>query len=153
VEIDLNKVCDRTFLRVGTAALTDPKSLLILLRSNWVLKEFLGLVDFGSLDCLIDSSFVAIHKLPFQVVQPLPLTLIDGMVNQYVTQIVTLPIQLTCGYSCTSEFYVTCLEGASPTVLEHSYIKMDVWELQDRVVRLGTNYRAQAYMAVLVSTF
>ena len=87
------------------------------------MKGFLGLIDSGSSDCLMDSSFVDTYKLPFRVIEPLPLTLIDGTVSQYVMQTVMLPIRLACGYSCSTEFYVTYLDGSSPVVLGLNWLK------------------------------
>jgi len=74
-----------SLLKVGTAALSSLKSLLVSLYLNLVPKGFLELIDSSLSDCLMDSSFVDAHKLPFCVVEPLSLTLIDGTVNQYVT--------------------------------------------------------------------
>jgi len=108
---------------MGSTALSSPKSLFISLYLNLVLKGFLGLINSSSLDCLINSSFVAFYKLPFWVIEPLPLILIDGTINQYVTQVVTLPIQLTYSYSCTLEFYMIYLDSSSPVVLEYSWLK------------------------------
>ena len=74
----------KDYLRLEANVLTDPISPFILLSSNLVMKVFQELIDSGSLDCLIDSSFVATHKLPFQIIDPLPLVLIDGTISQNV---------------------------------------------------------------------
>ena len=60
----------KDYPRLGANVLTDPISPLILLSSNLVAKVFQGLINSGSLDCLIDSSFVATHKLPFSNYRP-----------------------------------------------------------------------------------
>jgi len=110
-------------LRVGAATLQDQKSLLVPLHSNLVLGDFQGLADLGLPNYLLDSNFAAVHKLLFWITEPCPLTLIDGIVNQIVDQIITLPIQLTCGYSHTPKFFVTHLDGSSPLVLGHNWLQ------------------------------
>jgi len=108
---------------VGAVALSGPSSLIISLYSDLVLGVFQGLIDSGSSDCLLDSSFVAAHNLLFRTIEPRPLTLIDGTVNQNVDWIVTLPIQLTCSYSCVPEFFVMQLDGSSLLVLEYNWLQ------------------------------
>ena len=81
------------------------------------------LVDSGSTDCFVDSHFITTHKLPFQEVNPLPLALIDGTVNQCVSHVVTLLIHLTLGYSFVYELYVTRLNKSYSVVLEYDWLK------------------------------
>jgi len=71
----------------------------------------------------MDSSFVATHKLPFRVIDPLSLVLIDGTISQNMNQVVTLPIQFTCGYSYMTEFYMMHLDGSSPVVLGYNWLR------------------------------
>ena len=110
----------KDYLRLGANILTDPISPLISLSSNLVAKVFQGLINSSSLNYLIDSSFIATHKLPFWIINSLPLILIDGTISQNMNQVVTLLIQFTCGYSCTTKFYVTHLDGSSPVVLGYN---------------------------------
>jgi len=110
----------KDYLRLGANILTNPISPLISLSSNLVAKVFQGLINSSSLDCLIDSSFIATHKLPFQIINFLPLVLIDGTISQNMNQVITLLIQFTCGYSCMTEFYITHLNGSSPVVLGYN---------------------------------
>jgi len=74
-----------------------PKSLHTSLSSPLVQSLFEGLVDSGSSDCFLDSDFVAKNKLLTQEIVLLPITLIDGTVNTYVTHVISLSINLTCG--------------------------------------------------------
>jgi len=67
-------------------------------------------------------SFVTKNRLPFQEIDPFPIILIDGTVNAYVTRIVMLPINFTCGYSYTPDFYITKLKGTYPAVLGYSWL-------------------------------
>lgn len=79
-------------------------------------------MDSGSTDCFVDSRFVDTYKLPFQKIAPLSLTLIDGTVNQYVSCVVMLPMQLSLGYSFVCELYVTKLDNLHPIVLGHNWL-------------------------------
>jgi len=63
------------------------------------------------------------NKLRTQQIDPLPLTLIDGTVNCYIDQVVSLPIQLSCGSSCMIECYVTPLDGSYEVVLDHNWLR------------------------------
>jgi len=113
----------KDYLRLGANILADPISPLVSLSSNLVAKVFQELINSSSLDCLIDLSFVTTHKLPFWIIDPLPLVLIDGTISQNVNQVVTLPIQFTCGYFCTTKIYIMHLDGSSPVVLEYNWLR------------------------------
>ena len=78
---------------------------------------FKGLVDSGSFDCFLDSKFMISNKLRTQEIDPLPLTLIDGTVNYYVNQVVSLSIQLPCRSLYMIECYVTTLDGSENGIL------------------------------------
>ena len=78
-------------LRLNASALSDSNSLTLVLTSELVSDPFLALVDSGSSNCFADSKFVTSSELSVRPIDPIPLTLIDGTVNNYVTQIVTIP--------------------------------------------------------------
>ena len=107
---------------LDTMILTSSNSLCATLCSPLILENFERLVDSGSSDCFLDMSFITKNRLPFRKIDPLPIILIDGTVNAYITHIVTLPINFTCGYSCAPNFYVTKLEGTYPAVLGYSWL-------------------------------
>jgi len=71
-------------LHLGAASLNNCKALLIPVSSKLVPEMLLGLVDSGSLDSFIDSEFVTNNKLAYQDIEPHPLSLIDGTVNNCV---------------------------------------------------------------------
>jgi len=81
---------------------------------------FKGLVDSDSLDCFLDSKFMISNKLRTREIDPLPLTLIDGTVNCYVNQVVSLLIQLPCRSLCMIECYVTTLDSSYELVLDYN---------------------------------
>jgi len=100
----------------------DLRTLSTSLYSPAVPVAFEGLVDSGSSDCFLDSSFVNKNKLSFQEITLLPVALIDDTVNAFVTCVVPLPINFPCGYSCMLEFYITKLESTYPAVLGFSWL-------------------------------
>jgi len=99
-----------------------PKVLHTSLCSLLVQLVFKGLVDLGFSDCFLDSVFMIRNKLPTWEIMPLPIALIDGTVNAYVTCIVSLPINLSCGYICIPKFYMTKLKSTYPAVLDYSWL-------------------------------
>lgn len=84
---------------------------------------FKELVDSGSSDCFLNSSFISKNKLSFREIAPLPVALIDGTINAFVTCVVPLPINFSYGYSCMLEFYITKLEDTYPAVLRFSWLQ------------------------------
>jgi len=58
---------------------------------------FIALVDSGFSDSFIDSVFVANNKLAYQDIEPHPLSLIDGTVNNCVNRTVILPMKFPYG--------------------------------------------------------
>ena len=109
-------------MRLGAEDFTRGNALSVSLRSLGIPGTFDGLVDSGSMDCFVDSTFSATHGLVARDISPRPLTLIDGSVNHFVKNVVSLPIQLPCSYSCQIECYVTNLEGTYPLVLGHNWL-------------------------------
>ena len=77
---------------MGAVTFSKTRSLIVDLCSSLVQRIFKGLVDSGSSDCFLDSKFVISNKLRTREIDPLPLTLIDGTVNYYINQVVSLPI-------------------------------------------------------------
>jgi len=122
LEADYLKLAGEPVLHLGAAVLSACKLLYVLLHFPLVLSPFKGLVDLGSSNCFLDSSFVANNKLPFREIVPFSITLIDSTVNAHVTCIVLLPIKFSCGYKCTLEFFITKLKSTYPAVLSYSWL-------------------------------
>jgi len=53
----------------------------------------------------------------------LPLRLIDSTANYYVSQVITLPIQLPCSLLCEIECYVMPLNNSCELVLGYNWLK------------------------------
>src|SRR5215468_3274390 len=92
------------------------------LSSDLFSDPFLGLVDSGSSDCFADTGFVLCNELPTCSVDPIPLVLIDGSVNNHITQVVSLPIHFPSGDVFPLDFYVTPLESSCSVVLGLSWL-------------------------------
>src|SRR4029077_11062984 len=80
------------------------------------------LVDSGSSDCFVDSSFVNRNRLETYSVDPLQLRLFDGTTNNLITQAITLASRFPCGVVILSTFYVTPLDGTCVVVLGHNWL-------------------------------
>ena len=53
---------------------------------------FKALVDSGSTHCFDNPQFIANNKLITYAVPPIPLKLIDGTINNIITEAIELPI-------------------------------------------------------------
>ena len=84
-----------------------------------------ALVDSGSSDSFVDSSFATLHKLSTQKISPLPLSLLDGTVNNFVKEIVTLPIHFVCGLSSELDLFVTPLVEGYPVILGYNWLRSE----------------------------
>ncbi|HEV7736641.1 MAG TPA: retropepsin-like aspartic protease [Chlamydiales bacterium] len=85
----------------------DSKSFFVPLTSDDVLDPFRALVDSGSSDCFADSRFVHNNELPVRTVDPIPLVLIDGSVNTFITEVCSIQVRFPTGDTITLDFYVT----------------------------------------------
>jgi len=103
--------------------LTDIKALFVELFSTAFPGVTKALVDSGSSDSFIDPNFIACHNLSARSIEPLPLSLIDGTVSNFVKEIVTIPIKLICGLSFELDLFVMPLAGEHPIVLGYSWLK------------------------------
>ena len=83
-------------LHLGAASLNNCKALLVPISSKLVPEMFLGLVDSGFSDSFIDLVFVINNKLAYQDIEPCPLSLIDGIVNNCINWTVTLSMKFPC---------------------------------------------------------
>jgi len=109
-------------LKLGAEGFTRGNSLHVSLHSPDIPDTFEALIDSGSTDCFVNSNFSTTHGLLARDISPCSLTLIDGSVNHLVRSIISLPIQLSCHYSCLIECYVTNLESTYLVVLSHNWL-------------------------------
>ena len=80
------------------------------------------LIDCGSTDCFIDSSYVLQNNFSTYSVSPMQLRLIDGTSNSTITQAIELPMRVSTGETMTISFYVTPLDPACPLVLGYNWL-------------------------------
>ncbi|HEV7736493.1 MAG TPA: reverse transcriptase domain-containing protein [Chlamydiales bacterium] len=109
-------------LRLGATVLLDSKSFFVSLTSDNVLDPFRALVDSGSSDCFADPRFIRNNELPVRSVDPIPLVLIDGSVNTYITEVCSIHVRFPSGDDMVLEFYVTPLESSCAVVLGLSWL-------------------------------
>ena len=114
-----------TGLRLNATLLTDPQALFLWLTSKLFPGPVKALVDLGSSDLFLDSSFVALHKLSTWKISPLPLSLLDGTVSNFVKEIVTLPIHFACGLSSELDLFVTPLVEGYPVILGYNWLRSE----------------------------
>jgi hypothetical protein len=112
----------RVSLRLNASALSASQSFVLPLSCDLVPDPFRGLVDSGSSDCFADAGFVARNELVTRSVDPIPLTLIDGSVNNYITKVVSLSVRFPTGDVLPLDFFVTPLESSCSVVLGLSWL-------------------------------
>ncbi|KIJ08731.1 hypothetical protein PAXINDRAFT_59846, partial [Paxillus involutus ATCC 200175] len=80
------------------------------------------LVDCGSTDCFIDTSFVNKHQLSTYSVPPIQLKLFDGTSNCMITHAVDLSVRFPSGFVTSNTLYVTLLDSSCFIVLGHNWL-------------------------------
>jgi hypothetical protein len=80
------------------------------------------LVDSGSSDCFIDTTFVNEHAISTYSVPPLQLCLFNGTMNSTITQAIDLSVRFQTGDITPTTFYVTPLDGSCSLVLGHNWL-------------------------------
>ena len=72
---------------------------------------FKALVDSRSTHCFVDPQFIANNKLITYAVPLIPLKLINGTINNIITEAIELPIRITASHVTLFTFYVTPLDS------------------------------------------
>jgi len=81
-----------------------------------------SLVDLGSSDCFIDTSFVYKYKIPVREIAFFSLFLLNGTVNNFIYQVVSLPIQFPYRISLSLKLFVTPLDNSCVLVLDYNWL-------------------------------
>ena len=115
-------------VRISTSSLCSSvlslsNSLIVPLTSESVPNvSFKALVDSGSTNCFIESTFVWTHNLtPFQIPN-IPLKLFDGTTNSIISEAIELPIRFTSGETLVLRFLLTSLDKTCMVVLRHNWL-------------------------------
>ena len=86
--------------------------------------SFSTLVDSGSSNCFIDTTFINENSLHPYSIPPLQLCLFDRTTNSTITQAIDLSICFSTGDITPTTFYVTLLDGSCSLVLEHNWLTL-----------------------------
>ena len=86
--------------------------------------SFSALVDSGSSNCFIDTTFINENSLHPYSVPPLQLCLFDGTTNSTITQAIDLSIHFSTGDITLMTFYITLLDGSCSLVLGYNWLTL-----------------------------
>src|SRR6266481_5476069 len=81
-----------------------------------------SLVDYGSSNSFIDSTFVQTQQLPTYSIPPIKLCLIDGTSNSTIMQALDLQLCLPTGETQKLTFFVTLLDQGCTIVLGYCWL-------------------------------
>ena len=110
-------------IRLNASALLDPQSLMSSVTLiSYDIPSVSALVDSGSSDCFIDTTFINEHAISSYSVPPLQLRLFDGTTNSTITQAIDLSVRFQTGDITPMTFYVTPLDGSCFLVLGHNWL-------------------------------
>ena len=103
------------------------------------LTPILALVDSGSSDCFIDSTYGNEHALSPYPMFPVQLQLFDGTMNSTITQAIDLSLRFQSSDITPMTLYVTSLDGSYSLVLGHNWLAchnlLIDWDLSSNVFR------------------
>ena len=80
-------------------------ALFLSITTPTITTIFKALVDSKSTHCFDDPQFIANNKLITYAVPPIPLKLIDGTINNIITEAIELPIRITASHVTPFTFY------------------------------------------------
>ena len=107
---------------LNIATFTNPKTLYLFLYTKTIPEVLKSLVDSGSSGCFVDASFVYKHKIPVREIALFSLLLLNGTVNNFIYQVVSLPIQFPYGISLSLKLFVTSLDSSYVLVLDYNWL-------------------------------
>jgi hypothetical protein len=110
-------------LCLNASPLLDPQSLMSSVNLiSYDIPSVSALVDSGSSDCFIDTTFINEHVISTYSVPPLQLHLFDGTMNSTITQAINLSVCFQTSDITPTIFYVTPLDGSCSLVLGHNWL-------------------------------
>ena len=97
-------------------------ALFLPVTTPTITTTFKALVDSGSTHCFVDPRFIANNKLITYAVPPIPLKLIDGTINNIITEAIELQIRIIAGHVTPFTIYVTPLDSSCSIVLGYNWL-------------------------------
>ena len=115
--------CALKEIHLNTSALLDPQSLMSSVTLiSYDIPSVSALVDSGSSDCFIDTTFVNEHAISSYPIPPLQLQLFDRTTNSTITQAIDLFVCFQTGDITLMTFYVTPLDGSCSLVPGYNWL-------------------------------
>ncbi|KIK96318.1 hypothetical protein PAXRUDRAFT_68838, partial [Paxillus rubicundulus Ve08.2h10] len=112
---------EETKLNVST--LSNPNSLTPSITIlSYDIPNFPALLDSGSSDCFIDTTFITKIKIKTYSIPPILLHLFNGTSNSYITRAIDLSVHFATSNITSATFYVTLLDSACSLVLGHNWL-------------------------------
>src|SRR3984957_9184965 len=108
--------------RLNVSAPFQSDALFLPVTTPTITTTFKALVDSGSTHCFVDPRFIANNKLITYAVPPIPLKLIDGTINNIITEAIELQIRIIAGHVTPFTFYVTPLDSSCSIVLGYNWL-------------------------------
>ena len=101
----------------------DPDSSLNFNEQQVTLFKILTLLDSGSTDCFIDTTYVEKNAIPTTPIPSVNLRLFDGsLARKPISSIASLPIRFPSGELLDIDFYVTPLDSSCKAVLGYNFL-------------------------------
>ena len=108
---------------LNVSALLDPQFLMSSITLiSYDIPSVSALVDSGSSNYFIDTTFVNEHAISSYPVPPLQLQLFNGTTNFTIAQAIDLSVCFQTGDITPMTFYVTLLDGSCSLVLGHNWL-------------------------------
>ena len=88
-----------------------------------VVLKFMSLIDSGSTDSFIDSTYISRNDILTEKISPINLRLFDGsLAPSAITETVSLSVRFPTGELLPLKFYVTPLDSSCKAVLGYSFL-------------------------------
>src|ERR1700722_18256762 len=108
--------------RLNVSAPFQSDTLFLPVMTLTITTTFKALVDSGSTHCFVDPRFIANNKLITYAVPPIPLKLINGTINNIITEAIELQIRIIADHVTPFTFYVTPLDSSCSIVLGYNWL-------------------------------
>ena len=110
-------------IHLNVSALLDPQSLMSSVTLiSYDIPSVSELVDSGSSDCFIGTTFINKHAILSYPVPQLQLQLFNRTTNSTITQAINLSVHFQTSDITLMTFYVTLLDGSCSLVLGHNWL-------------------------------